>query len=114
MSHPPGYEKVTSLNLPSNAPANITVDLISLIKSSAISFLFMYLESISILSLFLFTLQPRYFNICKVTCVSCMSGTLYILLFLPFSIVAAIIGRDAFLDPDIFTSPSNLCPPSII
>lgn len=36
------------------------------------------------------------------------------LAFLPFSIVAAIIGNDAFLEPDIFTSPSSFFPPSIM
>ena len=31
-----------------------------------------------------------------------------------FNIVAAIIGKEAFLDPEIFTSPSSLLPPSIM
>ena len=36
-----------------------------------------------------------------------MFGTLYNVVFPAFSIVAAIIGSDAFLEPDMLTSPSN-------
>ena len=63
ISHPPGYENVTSLNLPRIAPAKITVDLICLIKCSGISFFVTFFVFISILSLFFFILQPKYFKI---------------------------------------------------
>ena len=114
ISHPPGYEKVTSLNLPNIAPANITVDLICLISCSGISLLIIFLEFISILPLFFLILQPKYFKISCVIFVSCILGTLYNFVFPLFNIVAANIGNDAFFEPDTSTSPSNLLPPSIM
>ena len=43
-----------------------------------------------------------------------MFGILYSLVIFGFRIVAAIIGNEAFLEPDTLTSPSNLLPPSIM
>ena len=40
-----------------------------------------------------------------------MFGTLYNVVFPTFNTVAANIGNAAFLEPDIFTSPSNRFPP---
>ena len=106
----PGYEKVTSLNLPKIAPAKITVDLICLIKFSGISVFVICFELISILPLFLLILQPKIFKISKVILVSWILGILYNFVVSAFKIVAAIIGNDAFFDPEIFTSPWSLLP----
>ena len=57
---------------------------------------------------------PSLFNISKVTLTSDISGTLYNFILFLFKIHAAKIGREAFLEPDIVTLPSNLLPPFII
>ena len=100
MSQPPGYEKIAFLYLPTILPANITEDLISLINPSGISKLFTFEESITTLFLLHFTLQPSLFNISIIICVSCIFGTLYNFDTPLLSIVAAIIGSDAFFEPD--------------
>ena len=114
ISQPPGYENVTSLNLPNNAPAIITVDLISLIRCSGISVFVICFELISILPLFCLILQPKSFRISKVVLVSFICGTLYNLFVFSLNIVAANIGNEAFFEPLIFTVPSNFFPPSIM
>ena len=43
-----------------------------------------------------------------------MSGTLYNFVVLPLKILAAIIGREAFLEPDTYVSPASFLPPSIM
>ena len=45
---------------------------------------------------------------------SCICGTLYNVVFPAFNIVAAIIGKDAFFEPDISIVPSSLLPPFIM
>ena len=106
----PGYENTTSLNLPKIAPASITVDLICLIKSSGISVFVIFFELISILPLFFLILQPKILKISKVIFVSFILGILYNLVVSAFKIVAAIIGNEAFLEPEILTSPWSLFP----
>ena len=105
-----GYENVTFLNLPKMAPASITVDLICIIKFSGISVFVMPFELISILPLFPLILQPKIFKISKVIFVSWIFGILYSLVVSAFNIVVAIIGSDAFLEPEMFTSPCNFLP----
>ena len=114
MSHPPGYENLTSLNLPKIAPAKITVERIWCIKCSGISFLVIFFELTSTFPLFFFTLHPKNFKISCVILVSLISGTLYNFVVPEFSMLDANIGSDAFFEPDTSTSPSSLLPPSIM
>ena len=100
ISQSPGYENFASLNLPSIAPAKITVERIWFIKCSGISFFVIFLLPISILPWFFLTLQPKYFKISKVICVSWIFGILYNFVVPGLRIVAAIIGKEAFLEPD--------------
>ena len=114
ISHPPGYENVAFLNRPIIAPAKTTDDLICLIKSSGILCSSILLESITILPFFLYILQPKISNIFKVIWVSCILGTLYNFVIFLFNMLAAIIGKEAFFEPETSTSPSSLLPPSIM
>ena len=114
MSHPPGYENTACLNLPIIAPASITDDLNLCINSFGISVFSIFPESIIILPFFLYALQPNNLKISKVIFISCILGTLYKFVVFPFKILAAIIGSDAFFEPDELISPSNLFPPSIM
>lgn len=114
ISQSPGYENVASLNLPINAPAIITVERICLIKSSGISVLFISFVLISTFALFFFTFAPKSPKIFNVICVSWIFGTLYSFVVLPLNILPAIIGSEAFLEPDIGTVPSSFLPPSIM
>ena len=114
ISHPPGYENVACLYLPIKLPAKITEDLIFLIRFSEISNLCTLDESITTLEPSFFTLHPNSFKISIIIFVSSILGTLYNLEIPSFKIVAAIIGNEAFFDPDTKVSPSNLFPPSII
>ncbi len=52
------------------------------------------------------TVPPNFLIISNIIFVSCISGTLYNVVFPLFKIEAAIIGSEAFLEPDIFTIPS--------
>ena len=106
----PGYEIVTCLNRPKIAPAKITVDLSCLICFSGISVFVICFELISILPLFLLILQPKILKISKVIFVSWIFGILYNFVVSAFRIVAAIIGNDAFFEPEILTSPWSLLP----
>ena len=114
ISQPPGYEKLALLYFPIIAPANITEDLIFLIKFSGISYVFILLVSIIILLFFLVTFPPMSLIISNIVCTSWIFGTLYNVIFPFTNTVAAIIGNAAFLEPDIRTSPANSFPPWII
>ena len=114
MSHPPGYENIAFLYLPSNAPASITDERILFIKSGGISNFSIFDVSIFIFPFFFSIFAPNVSSILYIIWVSCMCGTLYSVVFPAFNIVAAIIGSDEFFDPDIFTEPSNFWPPSIM
>ena len=70
ISQPPGYEKLALLYFPIIAPANITEDLIFLIKFSGISYVFILLVSIIILLFFLVTFPPMSLIISNIVCTS--------------------------------------------
>ena len=70
--------------------------------------------SIITLPFFLCTLQPKKVKIFSVIFISLISGTLYKVVTPSIKIVAAIIGNDAFLEPDTVKLPLSFFPPSII
>ena len=114
ISHPPGHENFALWYFPINAPARITDERICLIKSSGISYVCTLLVFIIILLFFLFIVAPIFFKISNIVLTSWISGTLYNVVVPAFNTVAAIIGNAAFLEPDIFISPSSFFPPWII
>ena len=99
---------------PTIAPTNITDERILCINSSGISYLLIFVVFIITLFFFFCTFPPSNFIISYIICVSCIFGTLYKVVIPLFNIVAAIIGSEAFFEPEIFTIPSNLLPPFII
>ena len=53
-------------------------------------------------------------GLAAILCAMIGMGILYNLVIPGFNMLAAIIGKEAFLEPETVTSPANLLPPSIM
>ena len=113
IAHPPGKETRACPYFASKGPKTKTPALIVLTRLyGAINFLF-FLEviTISFLESKKFIFLPMLSNKLIIVEISFTSGIFFKIIFSSTSNVAARIGREAFLDPEILIVPKSFLPP---
>ena len=111
MAQPPGKDTFAFPNLPSSEPSTITPALMVFTKeygAIVLNSLFLLCIKISLFLKLIFILEPICFNNSDIVITSRTSGIFFICIFLSLNIEAAKIGRAAFFEPDIFTTPDKL------
>ena len=111
IAHPPGKETLADLCLASKGPKTKIPALMVFTKLYEANFLFCLELSMMVLFLSNFTLDPNDWSNVNIVSISLTLGRFFKMIFLFDKSVAARIGNEAFLEPEIFICPLSLLAP---